>query len=153
MRTEAERRLFRDLLKVTGVGARIALAILSGISVDGFVRCVLARDTATLTKVPGVGRRTAERLILDLRDRIDEMAAQGIGAAPAQAGAAGPATAQGEVLDALLALGYRPARGPAHGGAGGSGQRRLDRGIVAGGPARRSPAGPWLNGMIRSCSL
>lgn len=108
--TEAERRLFRDLLKVTGVGARIALAILSGISVEGFVRCVQLRDTAALTKVPGVGRKTAERLILDLRDRVEEMASAGLGAGGAlPAAEIVPATPEGEVVDALQALGYRPA--------------------------------------------
>jgi Holliday junction DNA helicase RuvA len=108
--TEAERRLFRDLLKVTGVGARIALAILSGISVEGFVRCVQQRDAAALTKVPGVGRKTAERLILDLRERVEQMAAAGLGpAAAAPAAPAETATPAGEVVDALLALGYKPA--------------------------------------------
>jgi Holliday junction DNA helicase RuvA len=108
--TEAERRLFRDLLKVTGIGARIALAILSGISVEGFVRCVQLRDTAALTKVPGVGRKTAERLILDLRDRVEEMASAGLGAGGALPAAEfAPATPEGEVVDALQALGYRPA--------------------------------------------
>lgn len=108
--TEAERRLFRDLIKVTGVGARIALAILSGTSVEGFVRCVQTRDAAALTKVPGVGRKTAERLILDLRDRVEEMAAAGLGAGVALPAAEIPAlTPEAEVLDALQALGYRPA--------------------------------------------
>ncbi|MCC7330166.1 MAG: Holliday junction branch migration protein RuvA [Gammaproteobacteria bacterium] len=105
--TEAERGLFRDLLKVTGVGARIALAILSGTSVEGFVRCVQTRDAAALTRVPGVGRKTAERLLLDLRDRVEEMAAAGLAAPAAPAGAVtGP---EAEVMDALQALGYRPA--------------------------------------------
>ncbi len=107
--TEAERRLFRDLLRVNGVGARIGLAILSGISVEGFVRCVQTRDTAALTKVPGVGRKTAERLIVDLRDRIEEMTAAGIGATLPAAERDAPSTPEGEVLDALLALGYKPA--------------------------------------------
>jgi Holliday junction DNA helicase RuvA len=109
--TDAERRLFRDLLRVNGVGARIGLAILSGISVEGFVRCVLMRDIAALTRVPGVGRKTAERLIVDLRDRIEEMAASGLGGAAGAppAGPAAPATPENEVLDALVALGYKPA--------------------------------------------
>lgn len=106
--TEAERQLFRDLLKVTGVGARIAMAILSGISVEGFVRCVQARDSTALTRVPGVGRKTAERLILDLRERVDAMAAGVAGLSPTQP-AALPETTQGEVIDALLSLGYKPA--------------------------------------------
>jgi Holliday junction DNA helicase RuvA len=107
--TEAERRLFRDLLKVNGVGARIALAILSGISVDGFVRCVQLRDAAALTRVPGVGRKTAERLIVDLRDRVEEMVTSGIGGAAPATAAAESASAEDEVLGALAALGYRPA--------------------------------------------
>ncbi len=107
--TEEERRLFRDLLKVTGVGARIALAILSGITVAGFVRCVQAGDTAALTKVPGVGRKTAERLLVEMRDRIEVFAI----AVPGDIIVAGgdgtaPASAEQEVLDALLSLGYRP---------------------------------------------
>jgi Holliday junction DNA helicase RuvA len=107
--TEAERRLFRDLIKVNGVGARIALAILSGISVEGFVRCVQARDTAMLTKVPGVGRKTAERLIVDLRERAEEMAASGLIAVPPAAVTPEAKKPQDEVLDALLSLGYKPA--------------------------------------------
>jgi Holliday junction DNA helicase RuvA len=103
--TETERRLFRDLLKVSGVGARIALAILSGISVEGFMRCVQTRDAAALTRVPGVGRKTAERLIVDLRDRVEEMAQRA--SMPAAPGA--PAAPEGEVLDALVSLGYKPA--------------------------------------------
>ncbi len=106
--TEAERSLFRDLLKVTGVGARIALGILSGISVEGFVRCVQARDTAALTRVPGVGRKTAERLILDLGERVEAMAAAGFTVPATPAGT--PETgAPAEVMGALQALGYRPA--------------------------------------------
>ncbi len=69
--TEEERGLFRNLLKVNGVGAKLALTILSGISVDGFAQCVRNEDKATLVRLPGVGRKTAERLILDMRDRID----------------------------------------------------------------------------------
>ena len=107
--TEAERRLFRDLIKVSGVGARIALAILSGISVDGFIRCVQTRDTGALTKVPGVGRKTAERLIVDLRDRIEAMAVAALGSAPAGAAGVEALTPESEVLDALLSLGYKPA--------------------------------------------
>ncbi len=109
--TEAERRLFRDLLKVSGVGARIALGVLSGISVEGFVRCVQTNDVATLVKLPGVGRRTAERLVVDLRERVEEMAASGIvaAAAPAAAGEVAATTPENEVLDALVGLGYRPA--------------------------------------------
>lgn len=107
--SEAERRLFRDLLKVSGIGARIALAILSGISVEGFVRCVQTNDTATLTKVPGIGRKTAERLVLDMRDRIASLTPAGGGTAAAVSGRDQPSAVATEVLNALVALGYRPA--------------------------------------------
>ena len=66
---EAERRLFRDVQKVTGIGAKIALAILSGVSVDEFARLVQAGDVAALTRIPGIGKKTAERIVVELRDR------------------------------------------------------------------------------------
>jgi Holliday junction DNA helicase RuvA len=106
--TEPERRLFRDLLKVSGIGARIALAILSGISVEGFVRCVQTKDTAALTKVPGIGRKTAERLLLDMRDRIEALA-PGMPAVLPPGPAELPASTEAEVMHALVGLGYKPA--------------------------------------------
>ena len=105
--TEAERRLFRGLLKVNGVGAKLALTILSGISVDGFVQCVQNEDKAMLIRLPGVGRKTAERLILDMRDRLKAVLPTGNdGALPlsAEAGSA-PRT---EAFNALVSLGYKP---------------------------------------------
>jgi holliday junction DNA helicase RuvA len=102
--TEEERRLFRSLIKVSGVGPKIALALLSGISVTAFAECVQREDSAALTRVPGVGRKTAERLIVKMRDRL--------GAPPpgtAAAAAAAGGTAEGEAYGALVALGYRPA--------------------------------------------
>ncbi len=101
--TEAERVLFRNLLKVSGVGARIALGILSGISVEGFRRCVLERDLVTLTRIPGVGKKTAERLLVEMADRVGQP-----GAAEAEGGRLTNG-AEGEAHGALLALGYRPA--------------------------------------------
>ena len=98
---EEERLLFRNLLRVTGIGAKIALAILSGISADGFAHCVRAEDTATLIKVPGIGRKTAERLIVEMRDRIDS--------APAGAALTSTGKPAGEAYGALVALGYKPA--------------------------------------------
>ena len=68
--TEGERQLFRGLLKVSGVGPKLALAILSGISLDGFAACVSAQDIGALTRIPGVGRKTAERLLIEMRDRL-----------------------------------------------------------------------------------
>ena len=101
--TEEERRLFRSLIKVSGVGPRIALALLSGISVSAFAQCVLNEDISALTRVPGVGRKTAERLIVEMRDRL--AAPQATPGAPVTAAA----SAEGEAFGALVALGYRPA--------------------------------------------
>jgi len=104
--TEAERRLFRNLLRISGIGAKMALAILSGISVEGFRRCVRSEDTATLVKVPGIGKKTAERLIVEMRDRFDrEQSARSTDAVEIAA----PGSARDEAFDALVALGYRPA--------------------------------------------
>jgi len=102
--TAAEKSLFRSLLRVSGVGAKMALAILSGISVDGFSRCVRHEDTAMLIKIPGVGRKTAERLIIEMRDRLGD----DTGKMPAAAAAGtAPADARSEAFDALTALGYK----------------------------------------------
>jgi len=103
--TEDERRLFRSLLKVSGVGPRIALGILSGISVDGFMLCIEAQDSAALTRVPGVGRKIAERLLVEMRDRVKELSGAGVELPPAAGRAA---SAQQEAYAALVALGYRP---------------------------------------------
>ncbi|HXW74128.1 MAG TPA: Holliday junction branch migration protein RuvA [Steroidobacteraceae bacterium] len=102
--TEDERRLFRNLIRVSGVGPKIALALLSGISVAAFSECVQRGDIGALTRVPGVGRKTAERLIVEMRDRLAPAPPS------AAAGAAAPVTsAESEAYDALVALGYRPA--------------------------------------------
>lgn len=99
--SEPERSLFRALLKVSGVGPKVALAVLSGISVDAFRQALAAEDAAALTRVPGVGRKTAERLIVEMRDHFRD--ATGTGTV---AGGAMPRT---EAHNALLALGYKPA--------------------------------------------
>ncbi len=102
--TDGERQLFRSLIKVGGIGARIALAILSGISVEAFVRCVQSEDVAALTRIPGVGRKTAERLIVEMRDRLKQA-----GSPLAQAIPSGPAGEPAdEAFGALVTLGYRP---------------------------------------------
>jgi Holliday junction DNA helicase RuvA len=103
--TEAERRLFRNLIKVSGVGPKIALALLSGISVEAFSRCVVNEDITALTKVPGIGRKTAERLIIEMRDRLKDPETPA-GVLPVSTAAASPET---EAYGALIALGYRPA--------------------------------------------
>ena len=102
--TEEERRLFRSLIKVSGVGPKIALALLSGINVTAFAECVQREDIAALTRIPGVGRKTAERLIVEMRDRL-AVPPPGSGAAAVAAGT----SAENEAYGALVALGYRPA--------------------------------------------
>ena len=99
--TESERALFRNLLKVSGVGGRVALGILSGISVEGFRRCVLDRDLVTLTRIPGIGRKTAERLMVEMKDRLIITDADGVKSSVLKDGA------EGQAHGALLALGYK----------------------------------------------
>lgn len=103
---EAARGLFRALLKVSGVGAKMALAILSGMDSDAFARCVRAGDTAALMRLPGVGRKTAERLVIEMRDRLDGTV---FAASPNLAAAAEkPADPVDDAVRALIALGYKP---------------------------------------------
>lgn len=105
--SEDERMLFRNLLKVSNVGPKIALALLSGMSVEGFAACVRNEDVATLTKVPGIGRKTAERLVVEMRDRLDGMAAALV-AHDAARGAGAATSVESEAFGALVALGYKP---------------------------------------------
>jgi len=102
---EGERRLFRDVQKVTGIGAKIALAVLSGVSVDEFARLVQAGDVTALTRIPGIGKKTAERMVVELRDRAAALA--GVGATLNASGA--PGDPQSEAVIALQQLGYKPA--------------------------------------------
>src|SRR5688572_17957738 len=96
--TEAERHAFRQLLKISGVGARTALSVLSGLSVSDLRDSVVSQDSGRLTKIPGIGKKTAERLLLELRDKLDAVLA-----APAAGKGDGKA---GDVMNALLSLGY-----------------------------------------------
>ncbi len=107
--SEAERSLFRSLIKINGVGAKLALTILSGMSADDFVRCVHDNDAAALVSLPGIGKKTAERLIVELRDRLKDDFASGDVSIPA-AGTAARAAASpaGDAVSALIALGYKP---------------------------------------------
>lgn len=100
--SEQEKSLFRTLLKVSGVGAKMGLAILSGMTVSDFKRCVEYEDSAMLVKIPGVGKKTADRLIVEMRDRIDKTLA--VGSARASALRSDP---RNEAFDALISLGYR----------------------------------------------
>ena len=106
--TVAERALFRSLIKVSGVGAKLALAILSGISADGFARCVQTQDTATLTRVPGIGKKTAERLIIEMRDRLEGFTGLAVGAAGRVAGQPVLDNPVEDAVSALVSLGYKP---------------------------------------------
>lgn len=101
--SNAERVLFRELLKVSGIGARIALAVLSSMSVSGFNRCVQHRDLASLVRIPGVGKKTAERLLVEMADRLGDALddATDVHAPSGQSAS--------EAESALLALGYRQA--------------------------------------------
>ena len=102
---EPERRLFRDVQKVSGIGAKIALAVLSGVSVDEFARLVQAGDITALTRIPGIGKKTAERMVVELRDRAADLAGGGVPGAMV-AGAGDPVA---DAVTALQQLGYKPA--------------------------------------------
>ena len=102
---EGERRLFRDVQKVSGIGAKIALAVLSGVSVDEFARLIQSGDITALTRIPGIGKKTAERMVVELRDRAADLAGGGVPGAMV-AGAGDPVA---DAVTALQQLGYKPA--------------------------------------------
>ena len=100
--SESERFAFRQLLKISGIGARIALAVLSGLSVSDLAAAVARQEAGRLTKIPGIGKKTAERLLLELRDKLAK-------ALPAVAGSVTanlPGDDRADIVNALLALGY-----------------------------------------------
>lgn len=103
-----ERGLFRDLIRVNGIGARMALGILSGMAVEDFIRCVRDGDAAALIRLPGIGKKSAERLIVEMRDRFKEQG--GIPGAIVAASIAGvhPSDPIHDAVSALAALGYKP---------------------------------------------
>ncbi|MGE0113922.1 MAG: Holliday junction branch migration protein RuvA [Steroidobacteraceae bacterium] len=111
--TDRERRMFRELLKVSGIGPRLALSILSGIHVDELLMCVTAENADALVRIPGVGRKTAERLLIEMRDRVKGFGDSVHGGAGlsqfAQVAGQTSGGAQSEAFSALLALGYKPA--------------------------------------------
>ena len=102
--TEDERLMFRTLLKVNRVGAKLALGILSAMTTNDFRRCVELEDTTSLSRIPGVGKKTAERLIIEMRDRIGAVAPAGGKVTPLTA----EASARAEAVNALVTLGYKP---------------------------------------------
>jgi Holliday junction DNA helicase RuvA len=106
--SEGERRLFRSLLKVSGVGPKLALGILSGASVEDFLRTIEAEDVALLTRIPGIGRKTAERVIIEMRDSVKKLSSPEQGGAAIAPAFGAPASAQSEAYAALVSLGYKP---------------------------------------------
>ena len=106
--SERERALFRALLRVSGVGAKMALAILSGMSTDEFSRCVQSDDAASLVRLPGIGKRTAERLIVEMRDRLDKVDVAGQVSQLSRPAGAPAETPVADAVGALVALGYKP---------------------------------------------
>ncbi|MCB1849365.1 MAG: Holliday junction branch migration protein RuvA [Gammaproteobacteria bacterium] len=107
---ESERALFRILLRVSGVGAKMALAILSGMSAGEFASCIQSNDTAALMRLPGIGKKTAERLVIELRDRLERsdssISSQLHGSTNSAVVGTSPVT---DAVGALVALGYKPA--------------------------------------------
>ena len=104
---ENDRTLFRALLKVSGVGGKMALGVLSGMTAEEFAQAVRAGDIAGLTRLPGVGKKTAERLVIEMRDKLDKISG-GPGDAAVVIAGGGPAAADQDAVSALIALGYRP---------------------------------------------
>ncbi len=108
--TEADRVMFRTLIKVNGVGPKLALTILSGQSSDEFYRCIQDNDTAALVRLPGVGKKTAERLIIEMRDKLPAVDQSNADPASVVEGSAAVprSNAKQEAISALCALGYKP---------------------------------------------
>lgn len=103
--SEGDKALFRSLLKVNGIGAKMALAILSGMSAADFARCVQLEDTASLIRIPGIGKKTAQRLVIEMRDRLKALDLSDSTDMP-KGSSSSPVS---EAIDALTALGYKPA--------------------------------------------
>lgn len=99
----AERALFRQVIKISGVGPKLGLAILSGMDLDSFMRCVSSQDTASLTRIPGVGKKTAERLIIEMRDKL-----AGLGDTLTMGAEHAVGSVINDAVSALMALGYKP---------------------------------------------
>ena len=106
--SEAERALFRSLIKTNGVGAKLALGILSGVSVEEFQRSIHSGNTALLVRLPGIGKKTAERLIIEMRDRLPETDGSTVDAIVGTAAAPASASPVPDAVSALVALGFKP---------------------------------------------
>ncbi len=107
---EAERSLFRTLIKVNGVGPKLALTILSGQSAEEFHRCIHDNDTQALVRLPGVGKKTAERLVIEMRDRLPELEESSVASVNHQSGVSpiSIVNPKQEAISALCSLGYKP---------------------------------------------
>jgi len=108
----AQRAMFRELIKVNGVGAKMAVAILSGLSAEEFSDCISNQDVATLTRLPGIGKKTAERLIVEMQDRLGRLSIDSSTSVPASESDAGTSTQgnssmRGQAIAALEALGFK----------------------------------------------
>jgi len=111
--SESERQLFKTLIKVNGVGPKLALTILSGIEAGDFARCINDADTARLTRLPGVGKKTAERLIVEMRDRLKDMHVQETRVEHRSRSENGTSRVE-DAISALIALGYKPHEASRH---------------------------------------
>ncbi len=107
-----QRELFRNLLKVNGIGPRVGLAILSTMNAQEFQACVMAEDVMQLTRVPGIGRKTAERLLIEMRDKVDQMFDTGATVTGTTEKSVTESTT--DAISALIALGYKPAEATNH---------------------------------------
>ena len=105
--SESERALFRHLIRINGVGPKLGLTILSGMGTDDFVACVQDGDAAALVRMPGIGKKTAERLIIELRDKLKDAQPQNE-SSPTLALKTGNSTPVSDAVSALIALGYKP---------------------------------------------
>ncbi len=106
--SEQERKLFRALIKVNGVGPKLALTILSGIEINDFVTCIQTQDDARLTHIPGIGKKTAERLMIEMRDALSEWNVIVSSEISAQNELVDPNQVIQDAISALIALGYKP---------------------------------------------
>jgi Holliday junction DNA helicase RuvA len=107
---EHDRALFRSLLRVTGVGAKMALAILSGMDAQRFAVCIEQEDLTALSRLPGIGRKTAQRLVMEMKDRVAELGGSALPTVSGTSVVAGNGDdALADAVSALIALGYRPA--------------------------------------------
>lgn len=106
--TISERALFRTLIKINGVGPKLAITILSGIAADDFIRCIHDNDAAALVRLPGIGKKTAERLIVELKDKVGTVDEAGEASSTGIATSASVTSPIGDAVSALVSLGYKP---------------------------------------------